>query len=202
SYSTVITATRDARGYVEVPVAWVPNATVYVTAVYAQAKAVAVTASNTTTTTTTTVTVTNATSTQLPSAVYVPLGSSVTLGYPSPWPLAVSAALLAASVYVIYRIVRGRDELRTLAASLVLLVIAVLFIFEPQVYVARSVTATYLVEGPTTTVTAVNVSAVAYPNPYTISLYVPLVVVIVLAVLAAALYLVRGVESFREVVEL
>jgi len=202
SVTQVYRTSNDIQGTAKAPVAWIPNATVLVTAVYTSVATVTHITNNTTSVITTTVTVTNNASYVLPASVVVPAGSNVDVLTPSVAPAVVALVLIGYGGYVLYYVVsRRRADLVSLLAAIVGLIASLLSISAFQLYQHLYIVHTYLLETPNGTSQFENASVVYASNPYTPFLYIPFAMffiaalVIGLIMMAESTYQVFKVEE-------
>ena len=202
SVTQVYRTSNDIQGTAKVPVAWIPNATVLITAMYVSTAKVTHITNTTTSVITTTVTVTNNASYVLPASVVVPEGSNVDVLTPSVAPAVVALVLIGYGGFVLYYVVsRRRADLVSLLAIIVGLIASLLSISAFQLYQHLYVVHTYLLETPNGTSQFENASVVFASNPYTPFLYIPFAVffvaaiVIGLAFMAESTYRVFRVEE-------
>jgi hypothetical protein len=204
SVTQVYRTSNDIEGTAKVPVAWIPNATVLVTAVYTSVAKVTHITNTTTSVTTTTVTVTDNASYVLPASVIVPAGSNAEVFTPSAVPAVVALVLIGYGGFVLYYVVsRRRADLVSLLAAIVGLIASLLSISAFQLYQHLYVVHTYLLETPNGTSQFENASVVYASNPYTPFLYIPfaiffvVAIVIGLAMMAESTYQVFRVEEIE-----
>jgi len=202
SVTQVYRTSNDIQGTARVPVAWIPNATVLVTAVYSSVTAVTHITNTTTSVVTTTVTATDNASYVLPASVAVPAGSSVKVLTPSATPAVVALVLIGYGGFVLYYVAsRRRADLVSLLAVIVGLIASLLSISAFQLYQHLYVVHAYLLETPNGTSQFENASVVFASNPYTPFLYIPFAmffvaaIVIGLIMMAESTYQVFRVEE-------
>jgi len=202
SVTQVYRTSNDIQGTAKVPVAWIPNATVLITAMYVSTAKVTHITNTTTSVITTTVTVTNNASYVLPASVVVPEGSNVDVLTPSVAPAVVALVLIGYGGFVLYHVVsKRRADLVSLLAVIVGLIASLLSISAFQLYQHLYIVHTYLLETPNGTSQFKNASVVYASNPYTPFLYIPFAIffvaaiVIGLAFMAESTYRVFRVEE-------
>ena len=202
SATQVYRTSNDIAGTAKAPVAWIPNATVLVTAVYTSAAAVTRITNNTTSVITTTVTVTNNASYVLPASVVVPAGSSVKVFTPSVAPAVVALVLIGYGGFVLYYVVsRRRADLVSLLAAVVGLIASLLSISAFQLYQHLYIVHTYLLETPNGTSQFENASVVYASNPYTPFLYIPFAMFFVAAIVIGLAFMAEGTYQVFKVEE-
>jgi hypothetical protein len=199
SVTQVYRTSNDIYGTAKAPVAWIPNATVLVTAVYTSVTKVTQISNTTTSVTTTTVTVTNNASYVLPASVVVPAGSNVEVLTPSVAPAVVALVLIGYGGYVLYYVVsRKRVDLVSLLATIVGLIASLLSISAFQLYQHLYIVHTYLLETPNGTSQFENASVVYASNPYTPFLYIPFAIFFVAAIVIGLAYMAESTyQVFR-----
>jgi len=203
SMTQVYRTSNDIQGTVKAPVAWIPNATVLVTAVYTSVAKVTHITNTTTSVITTTVTVTNNASYVLPASVVVPAGSNVEVLTPSVAPAIVALVLIGYGGYVLYYVAsRKRADLVSLLATIVGLIASLLSISAFQLYQHLYVVHTYLLETPNGTSQFENASVVYGSNPYTPFLYIPFAIFFVAAIVIGLAFMAEGTYRVFRVEEI
>jgi hypothetical protein len=203
SATQVYRTSNDIQGTAKVPVAWIPNATVLVTAVYTSATAVTHITNTTTSVVTTTVTATNNASYILPASVAVPAGSSVKVLTPSAVPAVVALVLIGYGGFVLYYVAsRRRADLVSLLAAIVGLIASLLSISAFQLYQHLYIVHTYLLETPNGTSQFENASVVYASNPYTPFLYIPFAMFFVAAIVIGLAFMAEGTYQVFRVEEI
>lgn len=203
SATQVYRVSNDIEGTAKAPVAWISNATVFVTAEYPMVTKVTHITNTTTSVITTTVTATNNVSYVLPSLVIVPTGSSIKVLTPSPIPAVVSIVLIGYGGFVFYYFIsRRRANLVSLLLAIIGLVASLLSVSVFQLYQHLYIIHSYLLNAPNGTSQFENATIVYASNPYVTSLYIPFAIFFVATIIIGLIMMAEGTYQIFKVEEI